>query len=500
MAETREALLRPDRNCWRIEHADRFALIVDAADYFKAVKAAILEARHSVMLIGWDFDTRIKLEPDNPDPVGPARLGRFLNWVAKRRPDLTVCVLKWRLGALRALGRGTTPLFILNWMTRRSIRFRLDGVHPTGAAHHQKLVVIDDAIAFCGGIDMTSERWDRRPHLDGDPFRIDSGGRPYSPWHDATTAVDGAAARALGDLARDRWERATGERLPRPPARDDCWPAMLVPDLRGVEVAIARTLPAMAGRGQVAEIERLYFDAIAGARRSLYIESQYFASRKLAEAMAARLREPEGPEILLVNPLSADGWLEEATMDSARARLLHYLARSDPHGRFRIVHPVTAAGDPIYVHAKVMIVDDRLLKVGSSNLNNRSLGFDTECDLAVEAPVGTAAEGAVRARIAAIRDDLLAEHLGTAPAAVAAAIAASGGSLLGAVYRLNRTEGRRLVAVRPRPLSDMEEVIAETDLVDPERPRSLWRRLRRMPVFRRLAGAAQPRSPGGLVP
>src|SRR5690606_19852136 len=133
-----------------------------------------------------------------------------------------------------------------------------------------------------------------------------------------------------------------------------------------------------------------------------------FASRRIAEAMAARLREPEGPEIVLVNPESADGFLEEVTMDTARARLLKLIAASDRHGRFRIYTPRTEAGEPIYVHAKVTVVDDRLLRVGSSNLNNRSMGFDTECDLIVEAVAGRPGAAAVREAIRRVRDDLLA--------------------------------------------------------------------------------------------
>ncbi len=477
--ESPQPLLAAGQNCWRIERADRFAVIVDAADYFKAVKAAILAARHSVMLIGWDFDTRIKLEPDVADGEGPETLGRFLNWIAKRRPELTIRILKWRLGALQSLGRGSTPLFILNWITMRRIRFKLDGAHPPGAAHHQKLVVIDDAVAFCGGIDMTTDRWDTRAHPDHDHFRTNPSGREHDPWHDATAAVDGAVARALGDLARMRWEWATGERLKPPPAGVAAWPSWLKPTLTEIDVGIARTCAATGGRDQVVEIQRLYLDAIAAARRSIYIESQYFASRMLAEAMIARLQEPDGPEILLINPESADGWLEQTAMDSARSRLLRLVERNDPHGRFAILHPVTEGGRPIYVHAKVMVVDDRLLKVGSSNLNNRSLGFDSECDLVVEAVPGSADEAATRSRIAAMRNDLLAEHLGATAAAVAAALAERSGSLLAAVAALNPQTGRRLVPVRPRPLTALEEAVAETDLVDPEPPTGPWRRFRR---------------------
>ena len=98
-------------------------------------------------------------------------------------------------------------------------------------------------------------------------------------------------------------------------------------------------------------------------------------------------------------------------MDSARYRLLKLISDADAHDRFRIYTPVTSEGAPIYVHAKITIVDDRLLRVGSSNFNNRSMGFDTECDLVIEAVPGRKDVQQVRDRILARRDDLIAEHL-----------------------------------------------------------------------------------------
>ena len=164
-------ILKPGKTCWRIEHAQRLSVIVDAADYFKTIRVAIRQARHTVMLIGWDFDTRIKLDPLDGSTDVPNRLGKFLSWAVKRRPDLTIYILKWDLGMVQALGRGATPMLVFDWMTNSRIRFKLDHAHPPGATHHQKIVVIDDALAFCGGIDMTADRWDTREHRDEDPHR-----------------------------------------------------------------------------------------------------------------------------------------------------------------------------------------------------------------------------------------------------------------------------------------------------------------------------------------
>jgi phospholipase D1/2 len=474
-----ERLLVPGRTCWRIARADRFAVIVDAADYFAALKSSILKAQRSVLMIGWDFDTRIALDPDERALEGPHRLGKFLNWIVEQRPALEIRVLKWDLGIVETFGRGSTPLVILDWITSPRMHLKLDGAHPLASAHHQKIVVVDDSVAFCGGIDTTSARWDTREHRDRDPHRIrPTTRRRYGPWHDATTAVEGDVARALGELARARWQRATGENIAPPEATGDRWPEGIAPTLEAVDVAIARTIPEYEGQNEVREIEALYLAAIGAAQRSVYVESQYFASRRIAEAMAARLAEPDGPEIVVVNPESAAGWLEEEAMGAARARLLELVKAADRNGRFRIYTPVTEGGEPIYVHAKIMVVDDRLLRIGSSNLNNRSLGFDTECDLAVEAPPG---DSDVRRRIRGFRDDLLAEHLGSTPEAVAAAIESRSGSLVAAIESL-RGPGRTLVPFEPPDFGAVGGALAENELLDPERA------ARRFPRARRWAG------------
>lgn len=478
--DDRRSLLRPGETCWRTARADRLALIVDAADYFAVVKAAVLKARHSVMLIAWDFDVRIRLDPDAEGGEAPDKLGDFIRWIARTRPDLRIYILKWNLDVLKSLLRGPASLLVFDWTTPSRVRIELDGKHPPGACHHQKIIVIDDAMAFCGGIDMTLDRWDTRAHEDDDPHRQRPDGSRYGAWHDATTAVDGEAARALGELARMRWKFATGEALPPPSAAqldNDPWPDRLKPSIRDVEIAIARTTPAFETQPETREIEALYLAAIGAARRTIYLESQYFASRRIAEAIAGRLAEEDGPEIVVVNPLSAEGWLEEEAMGSARALLLNMIREADRHRRFAIYTPCTAGGQPIYVHAKVMVIDDRLLRVGSSNLNNRSLGFDTECDLALDAQAQGDGRAEELARtIIGFRDDLLAEHLGARPEEIAAALDAEG-SLIGAIERLRRPEGRTLVPFVAPHIDDAEDYLAEHELLDPERPESLWHRL-----------------------
>jgi phospholipase D1/2 len=295
--------------------------------------------------------------------------------------------------------------------------------------------------------------------------------------------VDGEVARALGELARERWRRASGKALEPPPPRPPIWPNGIVPTFTDIDVAIARTQPEYDGEEEVREIEAFYLDAIASAKTTIYCESQYFASRRIASAMAERLQERDGPEIVIVNPESADGFLEAVTMDTARARLLGLIDQADRYGRFRIFTPVTKNRQPIYVHAKILIVDDRLLRVGSSNINNRSMGFDTECDLIVEAAPDREDWANLRATISTVRDDLLAEHLGTQAARVSERVAQER-SLVRAIDTM-LTNGKSLVPYEPDEPALIEEALAENDLLDPERPPSLTKRMSDMLRLRR---------------
>ena len=466
----------PDRARWRIARATRAAVVVDADAYFRAAREAMLNARHQILLIGWDFDARINLAWDDDHPEAPTQVGDFIGWLVKRNPDLNVHILRWDKGAVKTLFRGKTLWTLTKWrFARRRIHLKLDSMHPFGASQHQKIVVIDDSLAFCGGIDMTDERWDTRAHLDDQPHRRTPRGQPYKPWHDATTALEGPVAAALGDLGRARWRIAGGDPISPPPAAPgECWPERLDLDFTDVDVAISRSQPDHQGQEEVREIEELYLHLIAGAKRRLYAESQYFASRRVAEAIAARLVEDDPPEIVIVNPVTAQGWLEPIAMDTARARLVAELKRRDRHGRFAMYHPMTAGGAAIYVHAKVMVVDETVIRIGSSNFNNRSLRLDTECDVTIEN------DGAAIARI---RDDLVAEHLGVDAAIVSEGIAANG--LIATIERL-RGHGRTLVPYEIPDLSETERWLADNEVLDPEGPAEMFEPFAKRGLLRRL--------------
>lgn len=474
------SMFRPGDNCWRMEQCDDLSIIVDGDQYFTSIREAMKRAERLIMLVGWDFDAGTTLGHPDVDDGAPKKVGDFIIWLARQKPELEIKILLWSPALLASWMRLSNLPYLVRWKLHKRITVRLDGRHPLGSSHHQKMLVIDDREAFCGGIDVTLDRWDTRGHLDDNHARRRPNGTPYGPWHDVSSKLTGSGAKAIGQLCRMRWTRAGGEVIfdvnARPRRIEEGNGFSFGPVL----AAITRTEPSHLDEPRVVEIERLYVDMIMSAKTLIYAESQYFASRAIAQAFARRLTEADGPEIVLINPMASDNWLGALAMDTARARLRESLKRHDPDGRFRIYHPVTADGQPIYVHSKVMIIDDEIVRVGSSNINNRSMRFDRECDVAFEAR----GDSRIRSRIAEFRSDLLAEHLGVAAAQVLPAVSTEG-SVIAAIDAMRRqSKGKTLVDYKTPEISDLEKWLADNEILDPEGPEELFEAIERRGLFR----------------
>lgn len=444
--------------------ADRVAYLVDADAYFHALVAAMVRARRSIVILGWDIDARAQL----PNPWLPhtrISLRRLVDRLARRNPGLRIHLLGWDFAPLFALERLPAPEVHLRWRTHERVSFVEDAHHPSGASHHQKIVVIDDRVAFSGGIDLAVRRWDTPAHDPEDVRRRDKYGLRYHPFHDVQIAVSGPAAARLGDVARERWRRAGGGELPDTgDVTSDPWPPHLRPDARGALVEISRTVPAV-DPDEVPrhEVVRSIDAVVSSARRWVYVENQYFSCHQLALRLKALLDDPDGPEVVLVAPSCCSGWLEQRTMGFLRRRFLDTVRSGRfARERFRAVSPVV--GDvEVFVHAKVLVVDDAFARVGSANWSTRSMALDSECDVTV------VASGHPRhaAAVASLRNRLLAEHLGTSEEDVRRRLARHPSIV--ALVDAPRRGRRRLRPLHDPPMSADEDTWIAS-VADPERP------------------------------
>jgi uncharacterized membrane protein YdjX (TVP38/TMEM64 family) len=272
---------------------------------------------------------------------------------------------------------------------------------------------------------------------------------------------------ALADLARSRWEAAGGRPAMRVSPAGDPWPEHVTADFQDVEIGIARTRAEYDGSAVVEQVEAAYLQAIRAADSLIYIENQYLTVPSIASALRTRLLDCSRLELIIVTPRLPGGWLEEQTMGAGRQRFVDRLPTAEAADRIRVVYPWVkdAAGDPqsVMVHAKLMIVDDQHLHLGSSNLACRSMGLDTECDLLVDAR-----ETVHKDAIQKLRRRLMAEHLGVSVDQLAEQEAASE-SVIKAMHELQSER---------RGVSDLETVDAIEEpwtdlaitLADPEAP------------------------------
>lgn len=489
-------ILQPDRTVWRIEKAGRAAVLIDGAAFFAAVRGAFIKAQRSIIVVGWDIDSRTRLLGDREPSDGyPAEFGEFLIELTKRRPELKIHLLLWDYSLLYAGERELLPRLSLQWRMPEQVSLCLDDSVPFGSSQHQKIVVVDDALAMSGGLDLTIRRWDTSDHRLDNPLRTDPAGKSYRPFHDVQMMVDGDAARALALLARRRWCRANGGEPALEPVGDP-WPETIAADFADVEIGIARTQPDYDGENGVREVEALFLESIDRAERTIYIENQFVTSSLIARRLARRLRRRPHLEILIVAPRSHDSFIERRTMRNGRIRFWRALRKAGGH-RVRLLYPSVEQGEhetDTMIHSKIMVIDDVMLRVGSANLNNRSMGADTECDLVVEARQGADGEGE-RAAITAVRNRLIGEHCGVSADEVARVLAQCG-SLVETTDRLT-ARGHSL-----RPIDDGKPDgggflhLAER-IADPARPLRLGRAIGR--AWRRLAPGRSGATPGMAI-
>ena len=484
-------LLSSGTTSWKTANAPRAALLIDMEAYFDAAMDAMRHAKHSVHLLNWAFEPDTFFHP-GPDCTGKEadRIGNFLVDLAQSG-EIDVRVLCWKSAMPVAATQHFFPFADRKKFSGTKVKFVLDGKLPIGACHHQKMIVVDDALAFCGGGDIGPDRWDTPQHLDDDPRREKTrrDNKDFDSRHEVMGLVDGEAASVLGELFRDRWRRATGETLQAcPPVKAPRWPSPIPPAFHDITAGVSRTNAAWRDYPQVRENEALHIASIRAAKACIYMENQYFTSPLIAAELAKRLKEPDGPEVILVSTEHSPSYFDQLTMDKTRLVFIKTLQSADHHGRLRVYSPVTTLGRTIIVHAKLTIIDDTLLRIGSANINNRSMGFDTECDLSLEASgPGSAAN---RTEITRLRDKLLAHWLGCVEDELKTAIKRT--ASVGEALEHLRTNGYcRLRPIALKPLHPLAAFIAAHHLGDPIGPRDSWRPWKRRAAAKGEAATAR---------
>jgi phospholipase D1/2 len=409
-------ILKPGRNCWDVGEANKTGLLVDARDYYRAFYHAAKAAESYILLSGWQFDSNVDLlrGEDAKAARSSATLLSFLNDLCEQKTALRIYILAWDFSMIYSIDREWFQSWYFNWTTNERLNFSFDCCDSFDASHHQKFVVIDGTVAFVGGLDLCSGRWDERDHRAANSLRVNADQTPYTPFHDLQSYHVGPVAMKLAELFGARWKCVSGDELNLPPSKEvrvELDPTLAI---NAREVAISRTQRLGSDTpGYIQEIRRLCLDAINTAEHVIYIENQYFSSKALYNALLTRMRDTSRTrlEIVLMIAKDAEGVLEQLSIGFVQTKLVHHLkevAAATGHS-FAMYYPASVGPDgedvATYIHSKLLLVDDRFLSIGSANMNNRSMGYDTELNVAWEVPSDDQS-------IHDVRISLLAEHTG----------------------------------------------------------------------------------------
>jgi phosphatidylserine/phosphatidylglycerophosphate/cardiolipin synthase-like enzyme len=334
---------------------NRVEVLIDGEELLPRLREDIERASESVLLAGWTFTPSFRLGHGAPT------LRELLADTAERAD---VRVLAWAGAPLPLFrpSRAGVRAMRDTLVHGTKIRMALDALERPMHCHHEKIVVIDGRIAYVGGLDLTTlsgDRMDSRHHPD----------RGSLGWHDVGTRSEGPIVSDVAEHVTMRWHEVTGETV-----HIDCDTAtpgdVTAQFVRTVPNNVYQALP----RGDFRILEA-YVRAFRSAQRLIYVESQFLWSPELVAILADKLRNPPSPEFRLVVLLPAH---PKSGADDTRGQLA-VLVEADRHDRLlacTLYQPTRV--DQVYVHAKVGIVDDRWLCVGSANLNEHSLFNDTE--------------------------------------------------------------------------------------------------------------------------
>lgn len=408
-------VLQAGRNCWIADvSANSAGLVIDGRAYYRAFHDAARQAKHYLLLAGWRFSSEIRLLRGKD---GDLTLLDFLRDLCRENPELKIYILAWDFSANYASEWEWDQREKFEEVGKGQIVFRFDACHATLGSHHQKFVIVDGKLAFLGGMDFSPGTWDDRDHAADNPDRVDVKDEPHPPYHDVQAVLTGPVAWELTCYFQTRWQLATDETLQLQQVSGRAPRITPTIALPGSPVALSLNRPATPKESNpVREIYHLFLDAIANADQYVYMENQYLTSKDVIHALLERLEASDRPplNVIVVLPRVFHSWVEAAALGPPQLTTLDRLREIESRTEHRIGVYYSAAPDPteevpVFIHSKVLIVDDRLLSVGSCNFSNRSMGKDSELNVTWEArPQDHALARAIRD----VRVALLAEHCG----------------------------------------------------------------------------------------
>ena len=448
-------------NCWDVASAEQTGLLIDGRNYYRAFYQAARAAKRYILISGWQFDSDVMLLRGKDAADGDeVCLLSFLNGLCEKNENLQIYILAWNFNAVYGIDREWFQKWYFNWTTNDRLTFCFDDCHCVGASHHQKFAVIDGTIAFLGGLDLCSSRWDDRDHCADNPQRVNADQNPYTPFHDVQSYHVGAVAEKVAELFKHRWKLAYCKDLDLPETRaeqriDFPGSSPILSSHVGISRTQAKTEDGRQSSHQ--EIRRLFVSAIESAETLIYLENQYFSSNALFRALSRRMTDSGRPplEVVMILAKDANAFFEKISIGLMQAKLIALLEElaSETGHKVGVYYPACSGADgqevPTYIHSKLFLVDDRFLSVGSANLNNRSMGLDTEVNIAWEA---APEEHAMIESIRRVRVDLLAEHTGTTDSASLGELTAS----KGLVDYLERLAGSGSSRLRRHPCLDVD--------------------------------------------
>ena len=341
-------------------------VLIDGAELLPTIAEAIRGARRSVRIAGWHSAPHFALERGQP----PTLLRELLADAVAR--GVSVRVLLWAGAPIRIFtpARSDVRNDCRELARHTGVRVAIDDHERLLHCHHEKVVVVDEEIAFVGGVDLTNlggDRWDTPLH----PARGRLG------WHDAGSRLRGPIVADVAEHFDLRWSAVTGDQLPpvQPPASAGDTTIQL---LRTIPEHVYDQIP-----GGAFGILEGYMRALRSAQDIVYLESQFFWLPEIVDLLSEKVRDPPSDRFRLVVLLPSKPNNGE---DDTRGMLAQLADADRGRGRFlsTTIDAMTGSSvDQLYVHAKVGIVDDRWLTIGSANLNAHSFFNDTEVNVQV---------------------------------------------------------------------------------------------------------------------